>query len=221
MEILAAFAMGLAHGVEPDHLLVLSTLVARGAGAAQRALVGLRFGLGHVLVIAVAGGLALGLKIAIPPGFETGAEIAAGGALVLLGLVCLRGPWRALYVHAHPHRHGEVTHAHLHVHHTGEEHGHAHLTIALGGLFALGGLRSALLVGLPALGAGTPWRSAAAVLAFGAGIFASMSVAGLVLSRAMDLATRRAERIARWSPRVAAACAVALGLFWVLRSALA
>jgi ABC-type nickel/cobalt efflux system permease component RcnA len=219
VELLASLAFGILHGLEPDHLAAMSALAIRGAGASRRALVGLQFGLGHVAVLLVAGGAALGLQIAMPAGLERGAEIASGAILVALGIWVLASRHPRLYVHEHEHAHGDAkVHAHPHVHREGKEHDHGHLGLVLGGLFAVGGLRSVLLVGLPAVNAGSTERALLAVALFGVGIFASMTAAGLVLARAARYVCARGERPFRWGTIGVGILSVGVGTAWAVRS---
>lgn len=220
-----AFALGLAHGLEADHLATVSVLVMRGAGARESALAGLRFGAAHVGVLLIAGTFAVAFNLVLTEQAAQAAEVVSGSVLLLLGLFCLFAPNAARsstasadVIHAHTHEHGGSRHVHLHVHREGDHHGHTHLSFTLGGLFALGGARSVLLVGLPALNAGSVGGAALAVALFGLGIFVSMTLSGLVLARFARLVRKRGVRLFGWTTRVTGFIAAGIGGVWLVRS---
>jgi ABC-type nickel/cobalt efflux system permease component RcnA len=220
MEILAAFSLGLLHGLEPDHLATVSLLVLRGAGARASALAGLRFGIAHAAVLLVAGSFAVGLNLVVTPSAMQAAELMSGAVLFAFGVWVMVSPQRGLYAHTHRHEHGADKHEHLHLHRAGDDHGHAHVAMALGGLFALGGARTAVLVGLPALNAGSAERALLSVLAFGVGIFLSMSCAGWLLGRATRWMGARGDGLMRWVGRLTGVAAAVIGAVWLVRSVL-
>jgi high-affinity nickel permease len=101
-----AFALGLRHATDPDHLAAVSTLIAgtreRATGAAAR--LGISWGLGHASTL-----FAFGLPIVLfrrylPEAVEQGAEVAVGIVIALLA-VSLLVRWRRgqLQLHAHVH----------------------------------------------------------------------------------------------------------------------
>src|SRR4029079_5392186 len=92
---LVAVALGLRHATDPDHLAVVSTLIAgtreRATGAAAR--LGLSWGLGHGSTL-----FALGLPIVLfqrylPHAAEHAAEVAVGVVIAVLA-VSLLVRWR-------------------------------------------------------------------------------------------------------------------------------
>lgn len=217
MEVAVTFVFGLLHGLEPDHLVAISAIAARGTGARLR--VGLEFGLGHVLVLGIGAALAVGMRVAIPPELEQGAEIASGATLVALGAWCLVARASTLVAHSHPHRHeGGGVHEHLHLHRLGAEHDHAHVGLVLGGLFAVGAVRSVVLVALPALHAGSTASAVAAVALFGLGIVLSMTGAGWLLDRLHGAVARRGSNPVAWARRATGLVALGVGVVWIVRS---
>jgi cytochrome c biogenesis protein CcdA len=215
MEPLIALALGLLHGIEPDHLAAVSVLVMRGAGARESALAGIRFGLGHIVVLGLCGAAAVGFQLAIPPELEHVGDALGGGVLVVLGLTFFAGGSSRLRAHTHEHEHDGERHAHVHLHEGGRAHGHSHLGMALGGLFALGGVRSALLVLAPALHAGSVAGAILAVVLFGAGIFLSMALCGFVLARAAHRLSRSKRFGLRLVSQLTGLFSVAVGLVWI------
>src|SRR3954470_16109947 len=94
-----AFALGLRHASDPDHLVAVTSLVAADDGGTRRAArIGAWWGIGHGGTL-----LALGLplvlfKSQLPTGFETVAERAVGVVILTLAVRVLvkwlRGDYR-------------------------------------------------------------------------------------------------------------------------------
>jgi hypothetical protein len=133
MALAVAFLLGLRHATDPDHLTAVSTLVLSDQrdGARRAGALGLAWGLGHATTL-----LAFGLPVVLfrqylPEGLISGAEVAIGLVIILLGLRLLRR-WGQGYFHIHPHSHGGVQHSHPHVHegrqasHAPTSHSHPH-----------------------------------------------------------------------------------------------
>ena len=118
-----AVVLGLRHACDPDHLVAVTSLVARGDGAVRPAAkIGAWWGIGHGLTLLVVGIPLIALKSELPSWLERGAELGVG--LIILALAgrvvskWLRGEYRAS-----GHRHdaasadpasGARTHRHLH-----------------------------------------------------------------------------------------------------------
>jgi hypothetical protein len=211
------FGLGFLHGLGLDHLMAIATLVRKGGSFRSSVWTGLRFGLGHMCLLAAAAAAGLVLRISIPARLESALEVLGG--LLLIGL----GIWVALdvksanwVVHAHPHEHGADRHSHLHVHRTGlNEHRHSHLAWGLGAVFALSGVRS-LLVMVPVVLAPSFGVALAYVLLFGLGIVAAMSLFGLAATQAYRF-TGRDRALDRWASLLTGAASVLLGGYWVLQ----
>jgi len=122
------FFLGMRHATDPDHVVAVSTIVARYRSAGSAALIGALWGLGHTLTILMVGGGIILFGWVIPPRVGLSMEFAVGIMLILLGIMNLRGvvqlfaerrpPSRDLHgkVHAHPHSHGDYVHNHPHGH---------------------------------------------------------------------------------------------------------
>src|SRR5919206_5222338 len=82
--VLIAFALGLRHASDPDHLVAVSTLVAgtreRAARAAAR--LGLAWGLGHATTLLLFGVPMILLRSYLPPRVESLAEALIGVVIV-------------------------------------------------------------------------------------------------------------------------------------------
>jgi ABC-type nickel/cobalt efflux system permease component RcnA len=150
--VLLGFFLGMRHASDPDHVIAVSTIVARHRQGGGAAVIGGLWGLGHTLTILVVGGGIILLGWVIPPRVGLSLELAVGGMLIVLGLRNLSGIRGAATesatpgghdhpgVHVHPHAHGDYVHTHRHRHdpeshpHTPEQTPLARLDRRLGSL---------------------------------------------------------------------------------------
>jgi uncharacterized membrane protein (DUF441 family) len=122
------FFLGMRHATDPDHVIAVTTIVARqrSAGAATR--VGALWGLGHTLTILVVGGGIILFDWIIPARVGLSMEFSVGLMLILLGIMNLTGVLQLITqqrpaaaggsgaVHSHAHPHGDYVHSHPHGH---------------------------------------------------------------------------------------------------------
>jgi len=122
--LFVALLLGLRHASDPDHLAAVSTLIASDPedGTRRAGRLGLSWGAGHALALALFGLPIVLLQAYLPNTLQTAAEAAVGVVIMLLALRLLVR-WRRGQYHAHVHRHGELEHRHLHPHHS---HAHEH-----------------------------------------------------------------------------------------------
>ena len=198
------FALGFLHGLGMEHLMAITTLV-RGttAGRPQSSVfwLGLKFGLGHMSLLAVAACAGLLLRFTVPPRFELSMEFAGGLLLVALGLrvlLDLRGNRGVIHAHAH------------------EEHNHSHMAWGLGAIFALGEIRF-LLVMVPVLLAPSFGVALLCAGLFGAGLILSVSLYGLLAAYLLGLAGRD-RTLDRWTGALTGTASLLMGGYWLLRS---
>jgi hypothetical protein len=83
------FALGLRHAVDPDHVIAVSTLVARDRGAWRATWLGLSWGVGHGATVIAVGVVVIALRVAIPEALARWLELAVGIMLVALGVANL------------------------------------------------------------------------------------------------------------------------------------
>jgi ABC-type nickel/cobalt efflux system permease component RcnA len=112
-----ALLSGLRHASDPDHLAAVSTLIASDPedGTRRAGRLGLSWGAGHALTLALFGLPIVLLHAYLPDTLQSAAEAAVGVVIMLLALRLLIR-WRRGHYHAHPHSHGDVEHRHLHPH---------------------------------------------------------------------------------------------------------
>ena len=180
--VLVAFALGLRHASDPDHLVAVSTLVATTRERAGRAagLLGAAWGLGHATTLVLFGLPVILLRAFLPETVQSLAEALIG--LVIVGLaVRLLVRWRRGAFHTHLHRHD----------------GHAHLpplrspgqAYAIGRVHGLAGSAGGAVL----IGAAVPNRglATAALLVMAAGTALSMALLSAAFGRIFTAAAAR------------------------------
>jgi len=96
--LLLGFLLGLRHATDPDHVVAVTTIVARDRRPWASSLIGALWGIGHTVTIFVVGGAIILFDVVIPPRLGLGMELAVAIMLIALGTVNLAG----LRAHAHP-----------------------------------------------------------------------------------------------------------------------
>jgi len=227
LAVLLALTLGAAHAALPGHgKTVMAAYIAGRRGRRRDALT-----VGAIVTLTHTGGvLVLGLLLTATAGLAgevvlswlgiaSGILVAAVGVVILAGFLRRRTP-----VHHHDHGH---SHEHPHDHH-----GHPHPSrqvgrLSLVGMGIAGGLvpsPSALIVLLGAVGLGRTAFGVLLVLAYGAGMAAMLTAAGLVLVRMRDRWASRPRRtlarLAALAPAGTAALVLCVGLGLAGRAAL-
>lgn len=123
------FFLGMRHATDPDHVIAVTTIVARHRTARGAALIGAVWGIGHTLTILVVGGGIILFSWVIPGRLGLSMELAVGVMLIVLGIANLRDVLQLVrrsaaaqpetapgHTHAHPHSHGDYVHSHAHGH---------------------------------------------------------------------------------------------------------
>jgi hypothetical protein len=99
-----AFLLGLRHATDPDHLMAVTSLVARDDGGTRSAArLGAVWGAGHAAALLAIGLPLIVLGTALPPALESTAEKAVGVVIVLLAIRVL-ARWARRAKHAHDHK---------------------------------------------------------------------------------------------------------------------
>jgi len=225
--LLTMFALGLLHGLGPDHLAAIAALVSKdatGQNARRRlAWLGVRFGLGHVTTLLLLAGVVGALGRNIPDGWQRGLEQAGAVVLIFLGGWLLAEVFRrrvVAHTHPHTHDHAPLEHAHWHLHVGAKEHAahrHPHLALVVGGLMGFSGAR-ALLLAVPVVLAESAFDAAGRIVAFGLGIVISMALAGW-LAHAAFSRLARTPAYARLLVSATGVLSAALGFYWLARFA--
>lgn len=133
--IVVGFFLGMRHATDPDHVIAVTTIVARQRNLTRAALTGAFWGLGHTLTIFVVGATIILFDVVIPARLGLSMELSVGFMLIVLGVMNVAGFLRSVpsasshaheesgTVHAHPHAHGDYAHSHSHGH-SPESHSH-------------------------------------------------------------------------------------------------
>lgn len=229
--LVVAFGLGLIHAFDADHVMALSVFATRGRGAGEGARAGLRWSLGHGLVILAVGLLLLGAGRALPASASILADRAVGLVMIGLGVyVWIELARRRAHLHFHAHD-GLPPHAHWHDHAraraadgaavsaqaeapTAVEHRHEHGALFVGALHGLAG--SAPILAVLPVARHSPALALAYLVLFGLGVAVAMvGVSGLLGHVAGRLSARGAGRGISWLRGVGAGGSVALG-GWLL-----
>ena len=234
------FVLGMRHATDPDHVIAVTTIVARQRKAGSAAWIGALWGLGHTLTILAVGGGIILFRWVIPPRIGLSMEFSVGLMLILLGVMNLTGIWRLIAaqngsdgrsLHSHPHSHGDFIHDHSHGHGSG---GHPHdpertpvgwLDRRLGGLGAYRWVRP-LLVGIVHGLAGSaavallvlatiadPTWAVFYLLIFGLGTIAGMILITVVIAVPFAWGSARSIRVGEMLRISSGVLSLAFGLF--------
>ncbi len=87
--------LGLRHATDPDHVVAVSALLARGARRWEAVRVGLAWGMGHGATVLAVGGVLVGLGLGLPETLYRALEAGVAVMLLVLGVANLRGARRA------------------------------------------------------------------------------------------------------------------------------
>jgi sulfite exporter TauE/SafE len=202
------FIVGFRHAFEPDHLAAVTTLATRQGGWNLSARLGVAWGIGHTLSVAVVAAVLIVLGIRVPERFYATAELGVAALLVILGLT-------SLWQEARRHR-GSLGAAHAAAHEAQASHVHPgqlrSTSRALGFGVAHGLAGSGAVIVLLVAAATSLREQATYLLAFGAGTVAGMTGVSL-LTGVVTGAVARTHARAALSLRVGAAVAsTAVGL---------
>ena len=109
-------ALGAAHALDPDHLVAVGTLSAESKNVRQSSVLGILWGAGHTLALALAGGIVLSMKWTISSQFALGMEVLVGLMIIILGARLLWCSFQTVTLHVHQHSHKGTMHSHVHLH---------------------------------------------------------------------------------------------------------
>jgi high-affinity nickel permease len=100
--LILGFFLGMRHATDPDHVIAVTTIVAKQRGVAKAGIIGALWGMGHTLTIFLVGAAIILFKVAIPPRLGLSMEFAVGLMLILLGILNLTGVLRWLQLRFTP-----------------------------------------------------------------------------------------------------------------------
>ena len=154
--LLTGLGLGLAHSLDPDHVVAVSTLLCNNKSLRKSITSAIVWGIGHSVVLFIIGLLVLTLSVVIPQSVLKLFDAAAGVLLIVLGTLVLRPliveriqPHQIVHEHTHSHPHSHP-HKHSHDHDNDNHHGHTHLhkSAITGALQGVGGSAALMLITL-------------------------------------------------------------------------
>lgn len=98
------FFLGMRHATDPDHIVAVTTIVARQRTIRSAALTGAVWALGHTFTILVVGGAIILFGWVIPPRVGLSMELSVAAMLVILGIMNLKSAANALEVAGQTHQ---------------------------------------------------------------------------------------------------------------------
>ena len=214
--------LGLKHAMDPDHVVVVTTIVSRNRSILRSMLAGLTWGIGHTIVLFTVGFGVLFLKISIPDKLALGREFCVGILLVVLGIPLLWKLIKRSKTHVHVHEHADSTHVHFHSHtqqHTNPtKHKHTHLkrSLLIGMLHGMAGSGALMVLVL-----GTMSNAIAGLyflLVFGVGSILGMMVFSSAISLPFKLATSRSLKLNLWLQGIAGCISIVLGILIMVQT---
>ncbi len=229
------FLLGMRHATDADHVIAVSTILARSRRFIDSTVIGAIWGLGHTITVLVVGLLIIGFNVVIPPPVGLAMEFAVAVMLILLGLLNLTGVMRRITERLTPPAplHGH-DHAHLHAHSTGDEphgHDHAHLhghgsdpgllasfgwyqllrPLTVGLVHGLAG--SAAIALLVLAGISDTGLAMIYLVIFCAGVAAGMAILTTVIGLPFLVSRTRSERINGWLTVGSGVLSLAFGIY--------
>jgi ABC-type nickel/cobalt efflux system permease component RcnA len=219
--LLAAFGWGAVHALSPGHgkAMVAAYLVGTRGTARHAVALGVTVTVTHTIGVFALGAVTLALSQAVlPETLYPWLNLVSGMLVLLVGGAVLRARLRG---RTHGHRHGDAHRGHGHTHH-----GHGHPPLTRRGLLGMGA--SAGLLPCPSalvvlLGAVAQHRIALGMLlivAFSAGLAATLTAIGIAVVHAGGLAARLrpAGRVVAALPAISAMVIVAAGVLLTARA---
>jgi nickel/cobalt exporter len=219
--LVVAFALGLVHAFDADHVMALSVLATDEQSGRRGVRAGLRWSVGHGVVLLCVGVSLFGLGRALPAELSATAERVVGLVMVALGIYVWRDlARRRAHVHFHEHD-GIGPHAHWHSHPgarshpRGDRHHHEHAASMVGALHGLAG--SAPILALLPAAARSPGLAMAYLIVFGLGVALAMALVSGALGHFAGRLSRNAQGAALSSLRAMSATgSIGLGAWLIL-----
>jgi ABC-type nickel/cobalt efflux system permease component RcnA len=229
------FLLGMRHATDADHVIAISTILARSQRFVHSTVIGAIWGLGHTITVLAVGIAIIVFNVVIPPPVGLAMELAVAAMLILLGVLNLTGAMRRLTerltppapIHGHSHEHRHAHEGDIDMH--GHDHAHLHGHGSDPGLLATFGwyqLARPLVVGLVHGLAGSaavallvlatirdPGLALAYLVIFCAGVAAGMAMLTTVIGLPFLVSRARSERINRWLTVGSGVLSLAFGLY--------
>ena len=197
------FFLGIMHAFEADHMIAVSSLVAKTKNIKKSSLLGAIWGVGHTTMLLIVGVVVLATKAVIPQNIALSFEFIVGIMLVVLGLSNIFG-----FKHLHKHVHTAREHLHLHFHKSSHKHRHEIKSLAVGMVHGLAG--SAALTLLVLATVESIYHGIFYILIFGFGSVLGMFIVSSLISLPF-MAIKNFEKVSRGIVTFAGAIGVVFG----------
>ena len=209
--------LGIKHAMDPDHVVVITTIVSRNRSILRSTLAGLTWGLGHTIVLFTVGFAVLFLKLNIPDRLALGMEFGVGILLIVLGIPLLR-KLIVRKTHVHVHEHTGSSHVHFHSHvqsHPNTDtthHKHTHLkrSLLIGMLHGMAGSGALMVLVLGTMSSAV--QGLFFLLVFGVGSMLGMAIFSSAISLPFKLSTSWSVKLNLWLQGVAGCISIILGI---------
>jgi ABC-type nickel/cobalt efflux system permease component RcnA len=216
--LLTGLGLGLAHSLDPDHVVAVSTLLCNNKSLRKSITSATVWGVGHSAVLLIIGLLVLTLSVVIPQSVLKLFDCAAGVLLIILGSLVIRPliverirPSQIIHEHTHSHQQSHQ-HSHSHDHTNENHHGHAHLhkSALTGALQGLGGSAALMLVTLStvnSIGVGLVF-----ICLFGVGVILGMVGIACLVGSVMAYTASNLEKVHKIIKALTGSASIVFGI---------
>jgi ABC-type nickel/cobalt efflux system permease component RcnA len=217
--LLTALGLGLAHSLDPDHVVAVSALMCNNKSLRKSITSATVWGVGHSAVLFVIGLLVLTLSVVIPQSVLKLFDCAAGILLIILGTFVVR---TLITERISPHQIGSPEHTHSHTHSSehDHDHGHTHLhkSALTGALQGLGGSAALMLVTLStvnSVGVGLVF-----ICLFGAGVILGMVGIACIMGSVIAYTASNLEKVHKIIKALTGSVSIVFGIVIIVYSLL-
>ena len=190
------FLLGMRHATDPDHVIAVSTIIARHRTVAAGVVVGALWGLGHSLTIVAVGAVLVAFRIVVPPALGLTMELGVAVMLVILGVSNVVPPRTGERLDQRLDRVARYP---------------VFRPIVIGLVHGLAGSATIVLLVMTAIS--DPRAAVAYLVLFGLGTIVGMTLVTLAVAAPLTFAAARLPRLQRQLRTASGMLSVAFGLF--------
>jgi high-affinity nickel-transport protein len=201
LALASGFVLGMRHATEADHVVAVTTIVARSKSIVAAARVGALWGVGHTLTVVAFGGAIAAFGLALPPRVGLSLELVVAAMLLALGGVNVAA---ALRGHASANARAEMVASPTSLR-----------SLWIGCIHGLAGSAAVTLMIVPTMRTAT--LATLFLGTFGLGTVAGMICVTTAMSMPIRIATHRFSTLHRRLGGISGALSVGLGLVLAYR----
>jgi len=211
--LLTALGLGLAHSLDPDHVVAVSALLCNNKSLRKSITSATVWGFGHSAVLFVIGLLVLTLSVVIPQSVLKLFDCAAGILLIILGTIIVRP---LITERISPRQVTSPGHTHSHSHSSDSDHGQSHLhkSVLTGALQGLGGSAALMLVTLStvnSVGIGLVF-----ICLFGAGVILGMVGVACLVGSVIAYTASNLEKVHKIIKALTGSVSIVFGIIIII-----